>query len=200
MLNKKFFQPLFYCEVFYTLHTLKSKMGEVEIASEELLRYFGPLNYEEIGFLLNRMAAMLDKRGLNITVRKKVYAAMVESLENIYKHQDHIDEDKIYLPKFSLDIDTKSLSMFVSNSILNHKVSLLKSKLDKVNSLDKDGLKDLYKNTILSGNVSPKGGAGLGIINIAKVSENKINYTFTTINDKYSYFTLNILISHKHTK
>jgi len=174
-------------------------MGEVEIVSEELLRHFGPLNYEEIGFLLNRMTTLLDKRGMNITVRKKVYAAMVESLENIYKHQDRID-DKAYLPKFSLVIDAKNLSMFVSNSILNHKVSLLKNKLDKVNSLDKEGLKDLYKNTILSGNVSPKGGAGLGIINIAKVSENKINYTFTTINDKYAYFTLNVVIAHKHTK
>jgi len=145
------------------------------------------------------MSTLLDKRGMNITVRKKVYAAMVESLENIYKHLDQI-EDKTFLPKFSLFIDNSNLSMFVSNSLLNHKVSLLKNKLDKVNSLDKDGLKDLYKNTILSGNVSPKGGAGLGIINIAKVSENKINYTFTKINDKYSYFTLNVLISHKHTK
>jgi hypothetical protein len=174
-------------------------MGEVEIANEELLGHFGPLSYEEIGFLLNKMAALLDKRGMNITIRKKVYAAMVESLENIYKHQDHIDNDNAYLPKFSLHFNNQNLSMLVSNSILNHKVSLLKNKLDKVNSLDKEGLKDLYKNTILSGNVSPKGGAGLGIINIAKVSENKINYTFLPINDKYSYFTINILIAHKNT-
>jgi len=174
-------------------------MGEVEIVNEELLRHFGPLNYEEIGFLLNRMTALLDSRKMNITVRKKVYAAMVESLENIYKHQDHID-NKDFLPKFELFIDSRNLSMFISNSILNHKVSLLKNKLDKVNSLDKEGLKDLYKNTILSGNVSPKGGAGLGIINIAKVSENKINYTFKAINEKHSYFTLNVLIAHKYTK
>jgi hypothetical protein len=142
------------------------------------------------------MAALLDKRGMNITIRKKVYAAMVESLENIYKHQDHINDDQAYLPKFSLYADNQNLSLLVSNSMLNHKVTLLKSKLDKVNSLDKEGLKDLYKNTILSGNVSPKGGAGLGIINIAKVSENKINYTFSAITEKYAYFTLNVLISH----
>jgi len=171
-------------------------MGEVEIAREELLGHFGPLSYEEIGFLLNKMSSLLDKRGMNITIRKKVYAAMVESLENIYKHQDHITNEDAYLPKFSLCIDSQNIYLFVSNSILNHKVTLLKTKLDKVNSLDKDGLKDLYKNTILSGNVSPKGGAGLGIINIAKVSENKINYSFSAISDKYSYFTLNVMISY----
>lgn len=175
-------------------------IGEVEIEKEELITHFGPLSYEEIGFLLNKMAALLDKRGMHITVRKKVYAAMVESLENIYKHQDIIQGDNEHLPKFSLLIESKNISMFVSNSILNHKVSLLKGKLDKVNSLDKNGLKDLYKNTILSGNVSPKGGAGLGIINIAKVSENKINFSFVSLNEKYSYFTLNVLISLNYTK
>ncbi len=182
------------------MQPLEFKMEEVEIANEELLRHFGPLSYEEIGFLLNKMAALLDKRGMNITIRKKVYAAMVESLENIYKHQDHIEDDKAFLPKFNLYMDSQNLTMYVSNSIFNHKILLLKNKLDRVNSLDKEGLKDLYKNTILSGNVSPKGGAGLGIINIAKVSENKINYTFSTINDKYSYFTLNVQIAHKHIK
>lgn len=173
---------------------------EVEITREELIKHFGPLSYEEIGFLLNKMSVLLEKRGMHITVRKKVYAAMVESLENIYKHQDLIEGDKEYLPKFSLQIDSTHFMMFVSNSILNHKVSILKTKLDKVNSLDKNGLKDLYKNTILSGNVSPKGGAGLGIINIAKVSENKINFSFVSINEKYSYFTLNVLITHNYSK
>lgn len=173
---------------------------EVETKREELVKHFGHLSYEEIGVLLHKVSVLLDKRGMHITVRKKVYATMVESLENIYKHQDIIDGDKENLPKFVLQIDSQNFSMFVSNSILNHKVSLLKSKLDKVNSLDKNGLKDLYKNTILSGNVSPKGGAGLGIINIAKVSENKINFSFVPINEKYSFFTLNVLVSLNYSK
>ncbi len=175
-------------------------MSTVEIAKEEILRHFGPLSYEEIGFLLNKMTVLLERKGMSITVKKKVYAAMVESLENVYKHQDIIEKDDEYKPRFSLYVDEQNLSMFVSNSVLNHKISPLRTKLDKVNALDKNGLKDLYKNTILSGNVSPKGGAGLGIINIAKVSENKINFSFVAINDKYSYFTLNILISHSINK
>jgi len=175
-------------------------MTAVEIAKEEILRHFGPISYEDIGFLLSKMTVLLERKGMSITVKKKVYAAMVESLENIYKHQDIIDKDSEHQPKFSLYIDEQNLSLFVSNSVQNHKISPLRTKLDKVNALDKNGLKDLYKNTILSGNVSPKGGAGLGIINIAKVSENKINFSFVTINDKYSYFTLNILISHNFIK
>jgi hypothetical protein len=165
------------------------------IKRESILAHNGPLSYEEIGFLLNRMSAYVDKQGMNITVKKKVYSAMVESLENIYKHQDVIGSNTDYQPKFSLFCDEKEFVLYASNSIFNKKVEPLREKLDKVNSLDKEGLKNLYKLTILSGNVSPKGGAGLGIINIAKVSENKVNYSFESINDKYTYFTLHIAIS-----
>ncbi len=162
---------------------------------ENILGHHGPLSYEEIGFLLNRMSAYVDKQGMNITIKKKVYSAMVESLENVYKHQDVITGDIEHQPRFTLFLDDKEFSMFSSNSILNYKSTPLKEKLDRVNKLDKTGLKELYKQTILSGNVSPKGGAGLGIINIAKVSENKINYTFEPINSEYSYFTINVVIS-----
>lgn len=167
---------------------------------ENVLAHYGPLSYEEIGFLLNRMSAFVDKQGMSITIKKKVYSAMVESLENIYKHQDIINSNTEYQPRFSLFLDEKEISLFASNSILNKKIDPLKEKLDKVNSLNKDGLKDLYKLTILSGNVSPKGGAGLGIINIAKVSENKIVYKFEAIDNDYSYFTINVSIFHNQAK
>lgn len=165
------------------------------VQQKNILAHFGPLSYEEIGVLLNRMTAYVDKQGMPITIKKKVYSAMVESLENIYKHQDIISGDSEYHPKFSLLLNHKEFSLFISNSLLNTKIKPLKEKLDRVNSLNKKGLKELYKLTILSGDVSLKGGAGLGIINIAKVSENKISYKFETINDQYSYFTINVIIS-----
>ncbi|HCY00764.1 MAG TPA: hypothetical protein DG754_11545 [Bacteroidales bacterium] len=172
-------------------------MSELKMTKQEnILAHYGPLSYEEIGFLLNRMTAFVDKQGMKITVKKKVYSAMVESLENIYKHQDIISSNSEYQPRFSLFLDDKEFSLFASNSLLIHKINPLKEKLNKVNSLNKEGLKDLYKLTILSGNVSPKGGAGLGIINIAKVSENKINFKFENINNEFSYFTINVTILH----
>lgn len=166
-------------------------------ARENILAHFGPLSYEEIGFLLNRMSSCVDKMGLSITIKKKLYSAMVESLENIYKHQDIVEGDPEHQPRFSLFFDEKEFVIFASNSILSHKVDSLREKLDRVNRLEKEGLKELYKLTILSGNVSPKGGAGLGIINIAKVTESKLKYTFEQFNGNYSYFTINVVVSLK---
>ena len=142
------------------------------------------------------MTAILDRYAFGITVKKKVYAAMVESLENIYKHQDAIEGNTNFMPKFSLQLDDQYIGLTASNSVVNNKTSLLKERLDKVNLLDKNGLKEYYKEIILSGNVSQKGGAGLGIVNIAKVTENKLEYTFDEIDTQFSYFTLKIKVLH----
>ncbi|HNV52745.1 MAG TPA: SiaB family protein kinase [Tenuifilaceae bacterium] len=167
---------------------------------EVLISHYGPLSYEEIGFLLNKMTAILDRYAFGITVKKKVYAAMVESLENIYKHQDLITGNTNYLPKFNLQLDDKYICLSVSNSVLNGKIFALKDRLNKVNLLDRNGLKEYYKEIILSGNVSQKGGAGLGIVNIAKVTENKLDYTFDEIDSNHSYFTLKIKVLHNTTQ
>ncbi|MGD9976470.1 MAG: SiaB family protein kinase [Bacteroidales bacterium] len=164
--------------------------------NEVLISHYGPLSYEEIGYLLNKMTAILDRYAFGITIKKKVYAAMVESLENIYKHQDLIEGNTNYLPKFTLLLDNRFINLSVSNSLLKTKTTLLKERIDKVNLLDKNGLREYYKEIILSGNVSQKGGAGLGIVNIAKVTENKLEYTFEEVESKYSYFTLNIKVLH----
>lgn len=163
---------------------------------EVLISHYGPLSYEEIGYLLNKMTAILDRYAFGITIKKKVYAAMVESLENIYKHQDVIDNNTNFLPKFSLQLDDKYICLSASNSLLKSKADSLKNRLDKVNSLDKNGLKEYYKEIILSGNVSQKGGAGLGIVNIAKVTENKLEYTFEDAGAQHSYFSLKIKVLH----
>jgi len=162
---------------------------------EVLINHYGPLSYEEIGFLLNKMTSLLERYNFGITIRKKVYAAMVESLENIYKHQDVIKGSNNYQPKFSLVLENNAVDLTCSNSLLKIKTKRLKERLEKVNQLDKAGLREFYKEVILGENVTQKGGAGLGIINIAKVTENKLEFTFDDIDEQYAYFTLRIKVS-----
>lgn len=167
------------------------------VKQQDILQHKGSLSYEHIGLLLNKMTEAVDKLGMSLTVKKKVYSAMVETLENIYRHQDPIDNAPQFMPNFTLSVDHEKFSILASNSLKNFKIEPLQERLDKVNALDKPGIKELYKSTILSGSISPKGGAGLGIINIAKVSENKINYTIDNIDGQFSYFTIHVTITHR---
>jgi hypothetical protein len=86
-------------------------------------------------------------------------------------------------------------SIITGNYILTKNVDGFKAKLDKINNMDKEQLKDYYKEVLSEGGFSDKGGGGLGMIDIARKSGQKLDYTFTQVDDKYSFFNLNIKIT-----
>ena len=81
------------------------------------------------------------------------------------------------------------------NVILNKDIPILENKINLVNKLDSEGLKKLYKSTITNGRFTHKGGAGLGFIEMAKISTEKIRYLFKRISDEYSIYELCITIN-----
>jgi len=116
---------------------------------------------------------------------------MVESLQNITKHHDKLDENSMNNPGFFI-IQRMGSDYFITsgNVVENKNIESLISKLEKVNSLDKDRLKTYSKEILTEGEMSEKGGAGLGLIEMARRSGNKLVFEFNTINDKVSYFYL----------
>ena len=79
--------------------------------------------------------------------------------------------------------------------IRNEKIMPLRSRIDQANSLDKEGLKLLYKDIRLNSTFSETSGAGIGIIDIARKSENKLVYNFQEINKEFSLFSLLVKVS-----
>jgi ElaB/YqjD/DUF883 family membrane-anchored ribosome-binding protein len=74
--------------------------------------------------------------------------------------------------------------------IENEKIENLKKHLEKINSLDSEYLKKYYLEILEKGNISDKGGAGLGLIEMARKSGSKLEYDFSPVDEKYSYFYL----------
>ncbi len=81
--------------------------------------------------------------------------------------------------------------MAKSTAVSEAQARELKDKLDQINSLDKDGLKTLYKDIIKSGSgLTDKGGAGLGFVDMARKSGQKLEYGFESLGDGHSFFSL----------
>ena len=64
-----------------------------------------------------------------------------------------------------------------------------------INKLSKEELKEYYKAVLNNGEMSMKGGGGLGMIDIARKTGEKLNFNFSPVDDKFSFFSLNIKIS-----
>ena len=137
---------------------------------------------------------------INSKVRKKVYNIMVESLQNLFHHSDELPEELVESlgQRYGMIIikrNGEDFRIIAGNfvSALNQKN--LVERIEKINSLSADELKDMYKHVLNFQKMSAKGGGGLGLIDIARKSENKLGYKFYPFNEDYYFYTIDIFIS-----
>jgi coenzyme F420-reducing hydrogenase delta subunit len=125
-------------------------------------------------------------------VQKKVFHVMVECLQNISKHADSLDSDNSSSGRgiFLVAREEEEYTVTTGNVVSKERAELLKDSLEKINSLDKEGLKLLYKQQIREGRLSEKGGAGLGFIDIARKTGRPLEYHFLDVDDNHSFFVL----------
>jgi len=124
-------------------------------------------------------------------LKRKVYNVMVEGLQNITKHQADVDLDvEENYGVFVLKKESTNYYITTGNLIEKTNITELQKQIEQVNNLSKDELKELYKKVLINGKISSKGGAGLGLIDMARKSGNKLLYAFEKYNDIYSYFYL----------
>lgn len=162
--------------------------------------YQGEVTADLVSSILQMMENKLDGDGEDKKIKKKVFNVMVECLQNVYHHLDTLEvtaSDEINDRTALLMIGKEENDYYVitGNHILNDRVANVRDRLEKVNSCNKDELKTLYQSILNDGSLSEKGTAGLGMIDIARKSGQKLGYDFHPVNDKYSFFSLEAKVS-----
>ena len=160
--------------------------------------YRGVIQYETIGELINKFKNQIHTMDIQIGTYKKILLVLIETLENIMKHSESpvniVKDIQLFSPVFSIIKNENHFIIFSSNPVKKQVIPSLKDKIDYLNNLDQQGLKDFYKETITNGEFTNTGGAGLGLIEMAKISANMIRYEFFPIDEKYVRFTQRITI------
>lgn len=128
-------------------------------------------------------------------VRKKVNFLMVECIQNIERHGIVHPEHDNSLGYFSLRSRENAFFLTSANIISSDIIHSLRSTLDHINELSEEELKKLYMEVLGQGKLSEKGGAGLGIIEMARKSGNKLEYEFLPLDQGVSYFYLQLSIA-----
>lgn len=153
-----------------------------------LMVYKGDFSQTSIMPMLKMIENNMSNQFDELKVKKLVYIALVEILQNISKHSKDIGglREGIFL----MGQKNKNYVISSGNLISNAQVPSLKKQLDYLNSLDKNGLNEFYKKTLLSGEDTYNGGAGLGLIDIARESDGKLEYNFVPFDKNTSFFSL----------
>lgn len=162
-----------------------------------MLSFKGNVTSELLTSVLQIMESKMEKLNEPSRIKKKVYNILVEALQNLYHHLDKKPDSS---PSghntviFMIGKSKEAYSIFTGNYINNDNAEKLRGRLEKINSLEPDELKAYYKEVLNNGMMSEKGGGGLGMIDIARKSGQKLNYDFQKIDDDYSFYSLNINI------
>ncbi len=161
--------------------------------SNVLSCFEGVLEYRTIGCLLDNVLKDLENNGLAKPIQKKAFRIMMESLENIQKHSGNSSNEHAY-SRFCLIRNQSELIFLSSNSILNCNKEKIKENIEEINQSDIEKLKLMQETRLINGELSVKGGSGIGLINIAIRSKNKLEYKFEPIDNETSQFILQVKI------
>jgi hypothetical protein len=165
--------------------------------SEVVIEYKGAFTSELISNLLDITESKLDELATPSKIRKKLYNTLVEALQNLYHHssKNAIDGQE---PVFGAVILTKIgeyFKLILGNYTDKEHKQFLTDRIEQINSLSVDELKQLYKMILDNKEFSEKGGGGLGMIDIARKTGSKLEYSFYQVDENNIFFELIININ-----
>ena len=173
------------------IHDVYKYMNERRI----IMSFLGDFTHKVVTSLLSSVKKIIDTTEMDFQLKKRFYAVVVECLDNITRHGYALEGEQ--LPRHTATIFTIAehddhFSIQTGNYISNKDVSALSARLNAVNSLDKEGLKALYRERMAA---SPDTGGGLGIIDISIRTGCKISFDFFPVNNDISFFVLKTTLS-----
>jgi hypothetical protein len=164
-----------------------------------ILFYKGNVDSDVINHVLDTVEDKMAEANEQAKLRKKVYNVLVESLQNLYHHVDKVPDDfeDQTSEKFGLLVVQKvdsGYKIITGNFVHADNVEKLEEKIKRINRSSHEEIKELYKFILNHQRISAKGGGGLGLVDIARKTGNRLDYSFQEYNNQYSFFYLNILV------
>ena len=159
-----------------------------------LLLFKGALSQEtliEIGNLINKQAT-----GLRNEIRKafSVFVELAQNIMNYSCEREFIDGKEVGVGIIIFKEENDNYKIVSGNKIANNELNKLIEKIDKINLADTIELKRLYKEQRKKPRTETMKSAGLGLIEIARKSNEKIEYTISEIDNESSFFEMNVSI------
>lgn len=167
---------------------LTRKVRDKMMKERLMFVYRGIVTNENSVPLLMLLEKEMEDSEFGFVGRKRLFMFVLESLQNVSRHSDHNKHQSMSIVLYS---KTESGYTVTTGNVLPvSQIADLKKKLDEINNLQPDEIRKVYREMLANSEFNDKGGAGLGLIEMAKKTGNKLDYDFVNIDEAYSYFVL----------
>jgi hypothetical protein len=168
----------------------QSDIEKVKHDSHLILAYDGVLNPETI----TKIEGEIEQAVVDLTIPKsplkRIFFICVESLQNMLIH-GHKDQFGFQYNYFILSKKENIVTIISANLVNKSAIPKLQNDISIINNFpDQASLKAYYMEHLEKNEISEKGGAGLGFITIGVKSGNRLNVSFSDINETHALFHL----------
>ena len=158
-----------------------------------LLSFSGELTPLSTDAIMMLAENALKTRGAKRKEQHRMSSVLIECLQNVSRHGWIDDDGKLHL---YLTIDSTPLGFQIQagNMVDFDMAATLRSNLSEVNGMTHEELRVRYVECLFNNEWSEKGGAGLGLLSMAKKANGPLDYQFLELDSGMHLFTLGILL------
>lgn len=166
-----------------------------------LFSYSGPVSQDSLEGVAGSLRRNLEYQEAGNKTTLSVFSIFVEQVQNILNYSAENlgppGKDECEL-RFGVIVICRGEGgdyyIYCGNRVYNKDVPGLGAKVEEVRRLDRDELKALYKKRRKMAPGLESKGAGLGIIEMARKAGSPLEYSFVTIDDTYSFFSIKVMV------
>ncbi len=176
------------------LFSLRERLGE----AGALIAFSGSFSHsliEELGLAVRKY---LESESVQRTAMMDVFSVYVEASQNVRNYTAlKLKEAELSISASSIIVIAKRDEHYevnAGNMVEHEDVADLRARLEELRALDKAGLKVLYKEQLRKDRSPDSHGAGLGLIDMARRSSAPLEFEFSPVSERYSFFSLRVIV------
>jgi hypothetical protein len=171
------------------------KLNEQHVISA----FKGKIGPEVLRSILRTTESNLVEEGEKVPVRKKIFNILVELVQNLIKHVDAEARGDKAASTLMVTRDDEGYLISTGNHIHKSMSEFVQERIQKLNTMSKEELRQFYMDNMERNEMSEKGGAGLGLIDIVRKAGGRLDCFIEPVNDYLDFLVLQIRVQNKNT-
>lgn len=162
-----------------------------------VLAYKARMAPEVLRAILSTTETNLTHSGEKVQVRKKIFNILVELIQNLIKHVDLEAQGERANSTITVVKEDESYLISTGNYIRKYMSREIQKRIELLNGMSKDEIRKFYMESMDKNELSAKGGAGLGLIDIIRKSGEKMDCFIDPVDEHLDYLILQIRVVNK---
>jgi Family of unknown function (DUF6272) len=157
--------------------------------------HFGDFNQNKVDSSLQLVESAIMELGDKRQTVKRFCTILIEMLQNVSLHGSRDASGHMH-SYIVVSRSAEHYRLCSGNLIPKLDGEQLAERITEVNRLDDAELRKIFIETLCNEDLSSKGGAGLGLLTIAKRIDGKIHFEIIRVSDQLSFFVMEVKMNH----